>query len=151
MKSYNLQQPEEPSGIQSLFDFLKAVSALLGIVAIIVGLIFAMRLFFLVFGALESPEGMAPYFEKWVEALGGEKLNFTLNGDAIPLANILAVMVLGGGAIILMWISMGLITTGAKILSWILCDRETVKRILAQALSKSAKYGMKDKGESDIP
>jgi hypothetical protein len=143
MKSYNLQQQDDNVGFQHVFEFFKLVGVLLGMVCIVIGLVFAVKIFMLVYGVLETPENMLSLLERWAEALGGEELKFNFEGSVVPLANVVAAGILGSSALILALISLGLITAGAKLVSWILFDRETIKRILVQTFGKSREENKK--------
>ena len=141
MESYTLQKRDDSAGIQTSFEFLKMMGVLLGMICIVIGLVFSMKLFFMIYGALENPEGIAIYVQQWGEILGGKDLTLTLNGDEIPFAKVTAVSMMGSATMILVVIALGLISSGAKLVSWILFDRETVKRVLKQALRNSQKEG----------
>ena len=115
----------------------RVVATFLGIVVILVGLWSALKVFGALYQGLTGPQGFAKTFDGWAKVVGGEKLNLTVNGITIPLAPVLAVIVLGGGAFLLTWLAMGIMLTGAKIISWTSGDREAVKRILEHSLGKS--------------
>ena len=70
------------------------------------------------------------------EAGLGAKLDVTLPNGTFPLAPLVAALILGGGTFILAWIGLGMMLTGAKIVSWTQGDREAVKRILEYSLGR---------------
>lgn len=119
--------------MQSFLQLIRATVAILGIIAIIIGLTYATRMFGLIYTTLQAPEAFQVHLDTWVAAVGGEELNIVVEGTTYPGARVVAIIVLGGGAAILAWIAMGFIRTGAKTVSWILGDREAVKKILLHA------------------
>lgn len=114
----------------------RVVATFLGMIVILVGLWSALKVFGALYQGVTGPQGFSKTFEGWVKVVGGEKLNVQINGNTIPLAPVLAVMLLGGGAFLLTWLAMGIMLTGAKIISWTSGDREAVKRVLEHALGK---------------
>ena len=134
MKDYGREDSASSFNLQSFLQLIRACGAILGVVTIVIGLVYATRLFGLVFAALDDPAAFQALFGKWVEAVGGDDLNLDVAGTAIRGAPPLAIGVIGGGVFILTWLSMGLIGVGAKTVSWLLGDREAVKKVLAHAL-----------------
>jgi hypothetical protein len=124
-------QPDPLTGIVD--GGLRVVATMLGFVVILVGLWMVLKIFGAVFEGVTAPQGMAPTFAGWVETVGGDKLKLTINGSEIHLAPVLATVMIGGGALVLAWLSMGVMLTGAKIISWTSGDREAIKRILQHA------------------
>ena len=139
MKDYGRENAGFSFSTQSLLQVIRAVGGGLGVIAIITGLVYATRMFTVIFTALHSPEVFQAHMGKWVAAVGGEQLDLVIGGIVIHGASIFAIFVLGGGATILAWISMGLILAGAKTLSWILGDREAVKKLLVHAFGPEGK------------
>ena len=131
--------------MQSLLQLIRAAGAILGIIAIILGLTYATRMFGLILDTLHGPEAFQVHLDKWVAAVGGDELNLVIGGATYHGARGVAIMVLGGGVAILAWISMGFILAGAKTVSWTLSDREAVKRLLIHA------FGPARKAESNKP
>jgi hypothetical protein len=134
MKDYGREDKDSSFNLQSLLQFIRACGAVLGLVTIVIGLVYATRLFSLVLTALGNPEVFEALLGKWVEAVGGDTLDLSVAGTTFHGAPPLAIGVLGGGVFILTWLSMGLIGVGAKTVSWLLGDREAVKKVLAHAL-----------------
>ena len=66
-------------------------------------------------------------------------LTLDINGKPFHVANIVAVIVIGVGAMLLAWLSIAIMLTGAKIVSWTSTDREAVKRVLEHALGSKRK------------
>jgi hypothetical protein len=139
MREYGHENEAASFNLQSLLQIIRAVGAILGVIAIVIGLVYATRIFAVVFSALHSPEAFQVHFDKWVTAVGGEELDIAIGGTTYHGSRIIALMVLGSGAFILAWISMGIIMAGAKTVSWTLGDREAVKRVLVHAFGQSRK------------
>jgi hypothetical protein len=125
------QQADPFSGIVD--GGLRVVATMLGFVVILVGLWMVLKIFGAVYDGVTAPQGLAPTFAAWTETVGGDKLKLTVNGSEIHLAPVLAAAMLGGGSLVLAWLSMGVMLTGGKIISWTSGDREAVKRILQHA------------------
>jgi hypothetical protein len=111
----------------------------LGIVVVVIGLFCAMKVFFGIYAVLNSPQQFQPVYQQWVELIGGEALSVPIDGKPFPLANLAAVLVLGLGALVLAWIALAIMLTGAKIVSWTTSDREAIKKILKHAFGSSGK------------
>ncbi|NQU39448.1 MAG: hypothetical protein HQ523_05800 [Lentisphaerae bacterium] len=139
MRDQNREDDVPSFSLQSLLQLIRAAGALLGVIAIIIGLVYATRIFGLVFDALLEPEVCQAHLDKWAVAVGGDELNIVIGGTTYHLARTMALLVLGGGVTILAWISMGLVQGGAKTVSWILSDREAVKKILIHAFGSAKK------------
>jgi uncharacterized membrane protein len=135
--------------LQSLLQIIRAVGASLGVIVIIIGLVYATRMFALVFTTLHNPEAFQAHLDKWVTAVGQEELDVVIAGTTYHCARVVAIMVLGGGAIILAWISMGVILAGAKTVSWTLSDREAVKRMLVHAFGSARRPGPNEPDAGD--
>jgi hypothetical protein len=125
--------------MQSLMQGARVVGAVLGIIAIIIGLVYATRVFDLVLNTLQAPDAFAVHLDKWVEAVGGEQLDLTVAGETLHGSRVFAIVILGGGAIVLVWLSLGFIIVGAKTVSWTLSDREAIKKLLVHTFGPSRK------------
>ena len=113
--------------------------AILGIIAIIIGLVYGTRVFDLVLNTLHAPDSFATHLDKWVEAVGGKQLDLTVSGETVHGSRIFAIMLVGGGAIVLVWLSLGFIIVGAKTVSWTLSDREAIKKLLVHTFGPTRK------------
>ena len=151
MKDYGRENADSSFNGQFLLQVLRAVGAGLGVVAIITGLMYATRMFAVIFNALHAPEVFQAHMEKWVAAVGGAQLDVVIGGIVIHGASIFAILVLGGGAVLLAWIAMGLILAGARTMAWILGDREAVKRLLVHAFGSARKPELPNPGEGAGP
>jgi hypothetical protein len=117
---------------------LRVAAAALGVVAIIIGLVYATRVFGMAFTALRDPVGFGEHVEQWVAAVGGDQLDIVVENVTLRPARPVALMVLGGGTAILAWIAIGITLAGAKTLSWTLGDGEAVRKLLVHAFGATA-------------
>ena len=127
---YGQHEPGPRPMTEQVGQAVRIAAAVLGLVIIVIGLIYALRVFDLVYGSLRSPEGFGEVFARWVAAIGGEELNIEVEGEVIPLGPAFAIVIMGGGALILCWVAMGFITTGAKVISWTVDERKAIRRLL---------------------
>ncbi len=118
---------------EALGSGARLIATGLGILAIVIGLYCSTKIFFGIYDVLRNPEGFQAIHGQWIEAVGGKELSVQINGDEYPVANLVAILVLGLGALVLAWIAIAVMVTGAKIVSWTSSDREAIKKILAHA------------------
>ena len=149
MREYN--QPDSGSGltVHALMNIVRLAATGLGIVVIIMGLVYATRIFHVIYTTLQSPETFHSLLDQWVIVLGGEELDLTIAGGTFHGAHVFSVLVLGGGAAILAWIAIGLILAGAKIVSWTTDESETIKRILRHTYGSERKVQAPSTREDD--
>ena len=69
--------------------------------------------------------------------IGGEDLAIRVGSDTVPLARPLSFVFVGAGGVVLVWVAMGLIVAGAKVIAITLGDAEAVKRVLKHAFGKT--------------
>jgi hypothetical protein len=120
MRDYRDYDPDDSFNVKSFLQVLRAISTILGVAAILTGLVFGVRMFVLILGALRDPEAFQPLLTKWATTVGGEELDIVISGNTYHCARVVAVIVLGAGSVVLAWISMGLMMAGAKVVSWML-------------------------------
>lgn len=150
MRPYESDPAVDSIGTFSLARLLRAVCAVLGIIAIVIGLVYAVRVFGWVHTALLNPSGFQERLVLWSAAVGGEKLDVVTGDTVYHAANFMAILVLGGGTVILAWIAMGLIVGGGKIVAWTVSERDAIRRILVQALGAAAARGQKPSAGGDV-
>jgi len=139
MRDFGQTDTGVPPNLQSLLQLIRSAAAILGVIAIAIGLYYATRVFGLVFDALNNPEVFQATLDKWVTAVGAKELDIAVEGTSTVIhgARPLALATLGGGCFILTWISIGITVAGAKIIYWTLSDREAVRQILTTAFGPS--------------
>ncbi len=139
MREHGAEDGGSTFSMHSLMQGVRVAGAILGIIAIIIGLVYATRVFDLVLNTLHAPGAFEAHLDKWVEAVGGEQLDLTLAGETFHGARVFAIMILGGGALVLVWLSLGFITVGAKTVAWTLSDREAIKKLLVHTFGPARK------------
>lgn len=149
MREYEENNGDGSFSLQSVLKIIRAAGALLGVVAILIGLVYVTRMFTMVFNALHNPDGFRLYLEKWVAAIGGQEMDFIVDGIQYHSSTILAIAVIGVGVILLVWLSMALILAGAKTVSWLLSDRDAMRRLLTHAFGASGKPATKPSAADD--
>jgi len=139
MRDFGQTDTGASSNLQPLLQLIRSAAAILGVIAIAVGLFYATRVFGLVFDALNNPEVFQATLDKWVTAVGAKELDIAIEGTSTVIhgARPLALATLGGGCFILAWISIGITLAGAKIVAWTLSDREAVRQLLTAAFGPS--------------
>jgi hypothetical protein len=139
MDHYNRTPETISTGMPSPSSILRGITALIGIITMITGFVFATKIFMLILNVLKEPEAATPFMDMWATALGGQRLMMNLNGITHDFAPTTAIMVIGFGIVILSRLSIALISTGAKTVAWTLGDREAIKKILTHSLGPSRK------------
>jgi hypothetical protein len=134
---------------------LRVAGTVLGIIIIIVGLVFAIMLFEQIYSTLKSPEGFDGAVRQWIPVVGGEDVEVEVEGRPVPVARLMAIVILGGGTVLLVWIAMGFMLTGARIVSWTTSDREAIKKILKYAFGSARRpppqSGGREGREEELP
>jgi len=136
--------PEHSFSIQSVLGAIRALTAVLGIVLILVGIVFVMRMFSVIFNNVQNPEAGGALIADWAEVLGGERLNVPLPEGVFEVAPLAAALVVGMGGLVLAWISIGIVIAGAKLVSWRVTDREAMKRMLRTVMGKKRREDLHD-------
>jgi hypothetical protein len=116
-----------------VLHWLRMVGAGIGFFAILLGLIFALVLALSVYGGLKEPERFGTTIAKWEKTVGGRDLDVMIEGRAFPVARPLAVVIMGGGALLLIYVAMGAMFVGAKIVASTVTDREAIRKLLEHA------------------
>lgn len=132
---------DQPSlSFASSLELLPRLCAnVVGVVAVVAGLWLAIDLFNAIYHGLNAPENVRPLLEQWATTLGGEKLTIKVADQKYPLASLSATIVVGAGCCVLTWLAIGVMLTGAKIISWTSSDREAIRRILQYALGPAGR------------
>ena len=114
-----------------------AVGALCGLAMILVGIYFAVQLFGAAYSAVTAPEPFGPVVDQWAQYLGGDQPVLEV-GDEVQIGpRLLAILVLGGCTLVLLWITLAVIATGARIVYWMGTDLDAVKRVLSHLFGPS--------------
>jgi hypothetical protein len=126
----------EPAPI-SLESIARLFASTVGIIAIVIGLWLALKLFGAVAEGLQSPDAYKETFQQWTALLGGDRLKIKVGDQELALGPTAALGAVSIGLMLLTWLTLGVMLTGAKIVSWTSTDREAVKRVLQHALGNS--------------
>lgn len=129
------------AGIESAPFSLESIARLfastVGIIAILLGLWLALKLFGAVAEGLQSPDAYKETFQQWTALLGGDRMKVKVGDQELALGPTVALGAVSIGLMVLTWLTLGIMLTGAKIVSWTSTDREAVKRVLQHALGNS--------------
>lgn len=133
-----LPQREEPMpAVEIIKKIISLVATCLGLAIIVIGLKYAMDIFQLIFTILKSPVLLTVPIQEMAQSIGGSAFDLKLENRAVPLANIMALTVYCGAALLSAWLTMALMHTGAKIVSLTAGDKSAVKQLLQSAFGSS--------------
>lgn len=135
--SRDLNQPAGGASEPAAFSpdtAIRVCASAVGITTIVVGLWLAVKLFGAIAAGLQSPDNYRETIQQWTAVVGGDALKLKTGEQEIALAPAIALGAIGLGLALLTWLSLGVMLTGAKIVSLSSGDREAVKRILQHAL-----------------
>lgn len=119
--------------VEVLRGIVSLIATCLGLAVIIIGLFYAMEIFRLIFSILQSPVMLTEPIRQLAESFGGDAFNIDLKDRSIPMANLLALTVYCGGALLAAWLTLAMMHTGARIVSLTAGDRGAVKKLLQSA------------------
>ena len=143
MSDVNQQNIVSTDPIQTVHSLSRLLATVLGIVLIIVGAFFAIKLFEAIYSSVLKPGGMTEMVNQWTTLIGGEDaIDIQFGENEIKGARIVSIIIVGAAAALLAWLSLGITLAGAKIISWTAGDRRAVKKILKYAFG----HGMKSPG-----
>lgn len=135
----NKEHGGDPQSALDIFkQVIRATGGVVGVVAMMVGLVYGVKMLKLVFNLLSRPEE-ADVVLHLAQLLGGADLVLPSAHGTIPFATPLAVALLIAGLLLVGWLSLGLIQAGAKVLAFCLTDRESIKELLSYALGQKKK------------
>ena len=145
-----LPQRKDPAPVvETIKTIISLLATILGLVVIIIGLKYAMDIFQLVFTILKSHAYLTGVIHQMAESIGGSAFDLKLEGRAaVPLANIMALMVYCCGSLLLAWLTLVMMHTGAKIVSLTAGDRRAVKELLQSAFGRRLKPKETEEDES---
>lgn len=123
--------------VETIKKIISLIATFIGLAVIIVGLKYAIDIFQLVFTILKSPASLTGPIQQMASSIGGSAFDLKLTDRTVPLANIMALMVYCGGALLSAFLTLALMHTGAKIISLTAGDRSAVKQLLQSAFGSS--------------
>jgi hypothetical protein len=123
--------------VETIKKIVSLIATFIGLVVIIVGLKYAIDIFQLIFTILKSPASLTSPIQQLASSIGGSAFDLKLTDRTVPLANIIALMIYSGGALLSAFLTLALMHTGAKIVSLTAGDRSAVKQLLQSAFGSS--------------
>jgi hypothetical protein len=119
-------------------SFFRVLGALTGLITCIIGVVYATRVFSLIYKGLNNPEAVGSYISRWRVAIGDSlHLQVVISNEIYEVTELVVVAVTGIAVWMLIWISIQLIITGAKVISLCLDDKQAIKRIFKEALGSN--------------
>lgn len=129
---------ENTTVIEMLKALVSLLATLIGLAVIIIGLIYAIEIFQLIFSFLRSPASLAEPVQQLATSFGGNTYDLKLTDRTIPLAKIIALVIYCSGVLLSAFLTMALMQTGAKLVSLTAGDRAAVKQLLQSAFGRRA-------------
>ncbi|MGW8194611.1 MAG: hypothetical protein ACWGOX_10135 [Desulforhopalus sp.] len=117
-------------------NIISLVATCIGLIVIVIGLKYAIDIFQLIFTILKTPSYLTEPIHEMAGSFGGSAFDLKLEGRTVPLANIFALAVYCFGALLVAWLTLAMMQTGAKIVSLTAGDRSAVKKLLQSAFGK---------------
>jgi len=68
------------SGIDPVLRLIRAFVAVLGVIAVVIGILYAARTLHLIYSALSNPESLRSILDRWASAVGGKELDVVIAG-----------------------------------------------------------------------
>jgi len=137
MMPMSQNENDAASVVETAKNIVSLVATCIGLIVILIGLKYAVDIFQLIFAILESPSQLTSAIQQTAGSIGGSAFDLRLEGRSVPLANLLALAVYCCGALLIAWLTLALMHTGAKIVSLTAGDRRAVKQLLQNAFGGS--------------
>jgi len=134
-----ISQNENETGsvVETAKSIVSLTATCIGLAVLLIGLKYAVDVFQLIFSLLESPSQLTSAIQQTAGSIGGSAFDLRLEGRTVPLANLMGLTVYCSGALLLAWLTLALMHTGAKIVSLTAGDRRAVKQLLQTAFGGS--------------
>ena len=137
MMPMSKNENDAASVVETAKNIVSLVATCIGLIVILIGLKYAVDIFQLIFAILESPSQLTSAIQQTAGSIGGSAFDLRLEGRSVPLANLMALAVYCCGALLIAWLTLALMHTGAKIVSLTAGDRRAVKQLLQSAFGRS--------------
>ena len=137
MMPMSQNENDAASVVETAKNIVSLVATCIGLIVILIGLKYAVDIFQLIFAILESPSQLTSAIQQTAGSIGGSAFDLRLGGRSVPLANLMALAVYCCGALLIAWLTLALMHTGAKIVSLTAGDRRAVKQLLQSAFGGS--------------
>lgn len=96
----------------------RLLGALIGVVAMLVGIFMAIKVFSGIYTALTGPAALSRAFDEWARALGGNNaLEVVYRNQQYPVTRLLTLLILGVGSIVLAHLSLTVMVSGMKLIT----------------------------------
>jgi len=136
MTDFEPREASEFSMADAARQAFTVLAALVGLGTMLAGVYFAFKLFGAAYSAVTTPELFGPIVDQWSQHLGGDQPMFEAEGVRLS-PRLGAVFVLGGCGLILLWITVAVISVGARVVYWMGTDLDAVRRVLSQVFGPS--------------
>ncbi len=113
---------------EALLLGMRVFGAMCGVIVLLAGVFMAQKVFSGVYTALSGPEQLDVIFARWSAAVGGNLLDITIQGQAYPVARLLAVLILSLGAVFLGHLALKVILTGTEVIRIMSADLAAFKK-----------------------
>lgn len=149
MKVFQVRQDDGWFTKENLRVAANLFITLVGVLMVLIGLYFAIKLFYRIFDALLYPEHIRELLMAWSQTLQWHVLDFDLQGKTLSFGPTLALAVIGIGAFLLVSIALAIVRTGARIIAFATEEREAIKDILQYSLGEMWDSVHKKKSEPE--
>jgi hypothetical protein len=136
---YDDARPSMGSVMDTLQRGARFLATLVGVVAMVAGLVWALRLAGLVYDGVSSPEKFHETIVKWEKEIGADKFNYKVEGVEYDISRPMAVLFVGAGVLVLVWIGVGVMIAGAKAVQITAGDKAAVKKVLEEVFGPQGK------------
>jgi hypothetical protein len=109
---------------------------LIGVLMVLIGLYFSIKLFFQIFDALLYPEHIRELLMAWSQTMEWHVLEVDFQGKTLSFGRSFALVVIGIGGFLLVSIALAMVRTGARIIAFATEEREAIKDILQYSLGE---------------
>lgn len=125
------ESTEKPLG-ETVRQAFRILTACFGVLLMLAGLCFAFQLFGVAYAAATSPERFGGVIEQWAGFLGGNEPVLKAGQEFQVSSRLAAALVFGGSLVVLLWLTLAVISTGARIVYWMGTDLDSVKQVLSK-------------------
>lgn len=136
MKVFQARQSEGFFNRDNLRIGANLFITLVGVLMVLIGLYFSIKLFFQIFDALLYPEHIRELLMAWSQIMEWHVLEFDLQGKTLSFGRSFSLVVIGIGGFLLVSIALAMVRTGARIIAFATEEREAIKDILQYSLGQ---------------
>jgi hypothetical protein len=136
MKVFQVRQDEGVFTKENLRVGANLFVTLIGVLMVLIGLYFSIKLFFQIFDALLYPEHIRELLMAWSQTMEWHVLEVDFQGKTLSFGRSFALVVIGIGGFLLVSIALAMVRTGARIIAFATEEREAIKDILQYSLGE---------------